>query len=110
MRDSGVPREDVFVTTKCPGDSTDPDGALDASLEALGVDAVDLWLVHWPEDGVRLDLWRSLLSAREAGRTRAIGVSDYSVAQLDEVTGAIAVIGFSLTPDEVARIDALAGG
>ena len=88
LRDSGVAREDVFVTTKCPGDSSDPDGTLDASLAALGVDAVDLWLVHWPEDGVRLDLWRSLVAAREAGRTRAIGVSNYSVEQLDEVTTA----------------------
>jgi 2,5-diketo-D-gluconate reductase A len=91
LRDSGVPREDVFVTTKCPGDSTDPDGALDASLRALGIDAVDLWLVHWPVDGVRLDLWRSLVMARDAGRTRAIGVSNYSVEQLDEVTGASGV-------------------
>jgi 2,5-diketo-D-gluconate reductase A len=91
LRDSGVPREQVFVTTKCPGDSTDPDGTLDASLEALGIDAVDLWLVHWPEDGVRLDLWRSLVAARDAGRTRAIGVSNYSVAQLDEVTAASGV-------------------
>ena len=91
LRDSGVPREDVFVTTKCPGGSDDPEGTLDASLEALGIDAVDLWLVHWPEDGVRLDLWRSLVAARDAGRTRAIGVSNYSVEQLDEVTGASGV-------------------
>ena len=91
LRDSAVPREDVFVTTKCPGNSTDPDGTLDASLDALGLDAVDLWLVHWPEGGVRLDLWRSLVAARDAGRTRAIGVSNYSVEQLDEVTGASGV-------------------
>jgi 2,5-diketo-D-gluconate reductase A len=91
LRESGVPRQDVFVTTKCPGDSTDPDGTLDSSLEALGVDAVDLWLVHWPENGVRLDLWRNLVAARNAGRTRAIGVSNYSVEQLDEVTEASGV-------------------
>ncbi|MFP5371145.1 MAG: aldo/keto reductase [Actinomycetes bacterium] len=83
LRDSGVPREEVFVTTKCPGDSDGPDGALDASLAALGVDAVDLWLVHWPEDGVRLDLWERLVAARTAGRTRAIGVSNYSLEQID---------------------------
>ena len=91
LHDSGVPREDVFLTTKCPGDSPDPQEELDASLAALGVDAVDLWLVHWPEGGVRLDLWRALVAARDAGRTRAIGVSNYSVAQLDEVTGASGV-------------------
>lgn len=91
LRDSGVPREDVFVTTKCPGDSADPDGTLDASLAALGIDAVDLWLVHWPEDGVRLDLWRSLVAARDTGRTQAIGVSNYSVEQLEEMTRASGV-------------------
>ena len=91
LRDSGVPREEVFVTTKCPGNSADPDGTLAASLDALGVDAVDLWLVHWPEDGVRLDLWQRMVAAREAGRTRAIGVSNYSVEQLDEVIGASGV-------------------
>jgi 2,5-diketo-D-gluconate reductase A len=83
LRDSGVPRNEVFVTTKCPGDSDDPDGTLDASLEALGVDAVDLWLVHWPADGVRVDLWRRLVAARDAGRTRAVGVSNYSLDQID---------------------------
>lgn len=91
LRDSGVPRDDVFVTTKCPGDSADPEGTLDESLQALGIDAVDLWLVHWPEDGVRLGLWQSLVAARDAGRTRAIGVSNYSVEQLDEVTAASGV-------------------
>ena len=87
LRDSGVAREDVFVTTKCPGGSDDPDGTLDASLAALGVDDVDLWLVHWPEgERVRHDLWRRFVAAREAGRTRAIGVSNYSPAQIDELT------------------------
>ena len=88
LRDSGVPREDVFVTTKCPGGSIDPDGTLDASLRALRLDAVDLWLVHWPHDRVRVELWRRFVAAREGGRTRAIGVSNYSLDQIDEVTAA----------------------
>ena len=91
LRDSGVPREEVFVTTKCPGDSADPDGTLDASLAALGVDAVDLWLVHWPEDGVRVDLWERLVAAREAGRTKAVGVSNYTVDQMDTLSSAVGV-------------------
>ena len=92
LRDSGVPREEVFVTTKCPGGSADPDGALDASLSALGIDAVDLWLVHWPEGGVRIDLWERLVAAREAGRARAVGVSNYSLGQIDTLTSAVGVI------------------
>jgi len=91
LRDSGVPRDRVFVTTKCPGDEPDPDARLDASLEALGTDAVDLWLIHWPVDGVRTDLWPRLVAAREAGRARAIGVSNYSPDQIDELARASGV-------------------
>lgn len=91
LRDSGVSREEVFVTTKCPGDSADPERTLAASLAALGLDAVDLWLVHWPDGGVRPDLWQSMVAAREAGRTRAIGVSNYSPEQIDEVTTTVGV-------------------
>lgn len=91
LRDSGVPRDEVFVTTKCPGDSSDPGAVLDASLAALDVDAVDLWLVHWPDGGVRTDLWERMVAAREAGRARAIGVSNYSPDQIDQVTSAVGV-------------------
>lgn len=91
LRDSGVPRDEVFVTTKCPGGSADPERTLTASLEALGVDGVDLWLVHWPEGGVRPDLWRAFAEARDAGRTRAIGVSNYSLDQIDALTAGTGV-------------------
>jgi len=83
LRDSGVPRDEVFVTTKLPGGSAEPDKTLAASLAALGVDAVDLWLVHWPTGGARVDLWRRFVAERDAGRTRAIGVSNYSLEQID---------------------------
>ena len=86
LRDSGVAREEVFVTTKCPGGSDDPDGTLENSLRDLGLDAVDLWLVHWPVNGVRLDLWHRFVAAQEAGRARAIGVSNYSLDQIDTLT------------------------
>jgi diketogulonate reductase-like aldo/keto reductase len=87
LRDSGVPRDEVFVTTKVPGGADDPRATLDASLRDLGLDAVDLWLVHWPDAGrVREDLWGACVEARDAGRARAIGVSNYSLEQLDQLT------------------------
>src|SRR3954466_11162013 len=83
LRDSGVPRDEVFVTTKLPGGSAEPDKTLAASLAALGVDAVDLWLVHWPTGGARVDLWRRFVAERDARRARALGASNYSLEQSD---------------------------
>jgi diketogulonate reductase-like aldo/keto reductase len=47
---------------------------------------VDLWLIHWPPGGAGVDLWRRFLDARDAGRARAVGVSNYDVRQIDELT------------------------
>jgi 2,5-diketo-D-gluconate reductase A len=92
LRDSGVPPADVFVTTKLPpGNAGRPDATLDASLSALGVHAVDLWLVHWPPGGPGVDLWRRFVAARDDGRARAIGVSNYSLEQIDVLTGQVGV-------------------
>jgi 2,5-diketo-D-gluconate reductase A len=89
LRDSGVPREQVFVTTKLPAERVGREaGTLEASLRALGVDAVDLWLIHWPPGGAAPRVWRELLAAQEAGRAHSVGVSNYSLAQLDELTAA----------------------
>lgn len=87
LRDSGVPRDEVFITTKLPPANAGRERAtIAASLAALGLDQVDLWLVHWPPNGeARPDTWRELIAARAEGLTRAIGVSNYSVAQLDEL-------------------------
>jgi diketogulonate reductase-like aldo/keto reductase len=92
LRASGVPRGEVFVTTKLPPDRAgQADATLDASLRALSVDAVDLWLVHWPPpDSVAL--WRSFVRAREDGRARDIGVSNYDLADLDELADATGVM------------------
>jgi 2,5-diketo-D-gluconate reductase A len=92
LRDSGVDRDEVFVTTKLPPPRADhADQVLAGSLDALGVDAVDLWLVHWPPGGARPDVWERFVAAREAGRARAIGVSNYSLEQVDELTAATGV-------------------
>jgi diketogulonate reductase-like aldo/keto reductase len=92
LRDSGVDRDEVFVTTKLPPDRADrPDETLDASLRALGVDAVDLWLVHWPPGGPGVDLWRRFVAARDDGRARDVGVSNYSLDQVDVLTDRVGV-------------------
>lgn len=85
--DSGVPREDVFVTTKVPpGDAGRERRTLEASLRALGLDHVDLWLVHWPPGGeTTVRMWKQLLALRDDGLARAVGVSNFGVAQLDEI-------------------------
>jgi diketogulonate reductase-like aldo/keto reductase len=90
VRDSGIGRENVFITTKCPPGNADREAqTLDASLKALGVDFVDLWLVHWPPNRqASPDTWKAFIEALEQGKTRAIGVSNYSIAQIDELIAA----------------------
>jgi 2,5-diketo-D-gluconate reductase A len=90
MRDSGLQRRDVFVTTKLPpGRAGRERETIAASLRALGTDDVDLWLVHWPPGGrARPQLWRELLAIRDQGLARAVGVSNYGTGQLDELIGA----------------------
>jgi diketogulonate reductase-like aldo/keto reductase len=87
IRDSGIEREDIFITTKCPpGNAGHEAQTIDQSLKDLGVDYVDLWLVHWPPNGeARPDTWKAFIDALEAGKTKSIGVSNYSVAQIDEL-------------------------
>jgi 2,5-diketo-D-gluconate reductase A len=89
LEQSGVARDDVFVTTKCPpnhgGDALD---TLRRSLDLLGTDHVDLWLIHWPGDRSQVGLWRSFVEAREQGLARDIGVSNFDVGMIDEVTEA----------------------
>jgi diketogulonate reductase-like aldo/keto reductase len=87
LRDSGLPREDVFITTKLPPERAGRGReTLQASLRALDVTAVDLWLIHWPprvKDVV--STWEEMLAARADGLARAVGVSNFSTAQLDRV-------------------------
>jgi diketogulonate reductase-like aldo/keto reductase len=85
IRRSGVPREEVFVTTKVWNSDQGFDTTLrafDASLERLGMDTVDLYLVHWPVKGKYRDTWRALERIYAEGRARAIGVSNFLVHHL----------------------------
>ena len=87
VRDSSLPREHVFITTKLPPrDAGRARSTLEASLRALGTEYVDLWLVHWPPHGrASVETWRQLLALRDEGMARAVGVSNYSIAELDEL-------------------------
>jgi 2,5-diketo-D-gluconate reductase A len=87
VHDSGIPRAEVFVTTKLPADRVGREReTIGASLRALAMDYVDLWLVHWPPRGqARPATWRELLAVRDEGLARSVGVSNYTTAQIDEL-------------------------
>jgi diketogulonate reductase-like aldo/keto reductase len=84
LRDSGVAREDVFITTKFFPARDDPAAEIENSLRRLGVDQVDLYLVHWPQGGPTW-AWAGMEKALERGHTRAIGVSNFSIEEVDEL-------------------------
>ncbi|MGN7799882.1 aldo/keto reductase [Leifsonia sp. 22587] len=87
---SGVPRDDWFVTTKLDGNYQGDDRAvagLDASLQRLGLDYVDLLLIHWPlpQRDQFVSTWETFIRLREAGKARAIGVSNFKPAHIDRL-------------------------
>jgi 2,5-diketo-D-gluconate reductase A len=84
LRDSGVPREEVFITTKFYPARDDAEVEAQGSLERLGVEQVDLYIIHWPQGGPTW-AWDGMQRARERGYARSIGVSNFSIAQLDEL-------------------------
>ena len=87
-----LPRDDVFVTTKLPAEAVGRvRETIEQSLDLLGLDAVDLWLVHWPPGGAAPHVWEQVVAARTDGLARAVGVSNYSLAQVDELTAATGV-------------------
>jgi diketogulonate reductase-like aldo/keto reductase len=84
LRESGVPRAEVFITTKFFPARKDPAVEIERSLQRLGVDYVDLYIVHWPEGGP-LWAWPGMERAHAAGHARSIGVSNFSVEQLHQL-------------------------
>jgi diketogulonate reductase-like aldo/keto reductase len=82
LRDSGVPREEVFVTTKFYPGRDDAEAEAQRSLERLGVEYVDLYIIHWPQGGPTR-AWDGMQRAQAAGYARSIGVSNYSADELD---------------------------
>jgi diketogulonate reductase-like aldo/keto reductase len=87
LRDSGVPRNEVFLTTKFFPDLKDPVAEAERSLRRLGVDQVDLYLIHWPQGGPTW-AWPGMERAQELGLARSIGVSNFGVGELDDVIAA----------------------
>jgi diketogulonate reductase-like aldo/keto reductase len=88
VRESGIPRAEIFITTKVWNDDQGYDSTLrafDASLGRLKMDYIDLYLIHWPVTGKRPDTWRALSHLYEQKRCRAIGVSNYTIRHLNEL-------------------------
>ena len=104
VRASGVPREEVFVTTKVWNDEQGYDAALracNASLKRLAFSFVDLYLIHWPVRTKRAETWRAMERVLKEGKARAVGVSNYMVPHLEELAGSAvtpAVNQFELHP------------
>jgi 2,5-diketo-D-gluconate reductase A len=87
LRESGVARDRVFITTKFNPSRKDPAAEAERSLQRLGVDYVDLYLVHWPQGGATR-AWPGMQRAQELGYARSIGVSNFGVRELDQVLAA----------------------
>ena len=90
IRESGIPREELFVTTKLDIDRHGRDeaaAALDESLRRLGLDHVDLYLIHWPrpQEDRYVETWQGLEKLASEGRARAIGVSNFQVPHLERL-------------------------
>ena len=89
---SGVDRDDVFVTTKCPPNRAGKElETLERSLELLGTDHVDLWLIHWPGKADLDSIWSAFVAAQQKGLARDIGVSNFDVGQIEQVERATGV-------------------
>jgi 2,5-diketo-D-gluconate reductase A len=90
IRESGIPRDDLYITTKLwNGDQPHARDAISSSLDRLGLEHVDLYLIHWPapERGTYVQAWHSLHELRDAGLTTSIGVSNFLTEHLDVLAG-----------------------
>ena len=84
MKESGLPRQDIFITTKFWPESKDPAAEIEQSLQRLGTDYVDLYIIHWPAGGPTW-AWPGMEQAHERGYARSIGVSNFDVDELAQV-------------------------
>lgn len=94
IKESGVPRNQLFVTTKVWNEQIrrgETSTSIDESLGRLGLDYIDLMLLHWPVEG-RVQAWKDLIMARNDGRVRSIGVSNFLPEHLNDVIDATAIV------------------
>ena len=94
---SGIPRDDLFITTKLWNDRHDgdePRAAISESLDKLGLSQVDLYLVHWPTPARDnyVHAWEKMIELRDAGLARSIGVSNHLVPHLERIVAATGVV------------------
>lgn len=108
IADSGIPREELFITTKLWNSDQGAENvrpALESSLEKLGLDYVDLYLIHWPTPGrdLYVETWKEMQKLRDEGLIKSIGVSNFEPVHLDRLkaeTGELPVINqIELHPD-----------
>jgi len=90
LRASGIARDEIFLTTKFFPRNDDPATEAEASLRRLGVDQVDLYIIHWPAGGPTW-AWPGMERARELGYARSIGVSNFNVDEITELTSVATV-------------------
>ncbi|MCV3295977.1 MAG: aldo/keto reductase [Oenococcus sp.] len=97
IRRSGIPRSKFFVTSKLPGKYHHYEDALkmiQESIFRMGIDYLDLYLIHWPNPkrGLYLEAWQALIEARKQGLVRSIGVSNFTAEHLDKIISETAVV------------------
>jgi 2,5-diketo-D-gluconate reductase A len=98
VAESGIPREELYITTKLNNNNHAPDRVLSSlsdSLDRLGLDYVDLFLIHWPLPEIDIDYvdtWNAMITARGTGDTRSIGVSNFTEENLRRITGPSSVV------------------
>ncbi len=95
IANSGIPRDELFIITKLwNSDHDDPHAAFQRSLDFLGLEAVDLYLIHWPVPmhGTALNAWRGLVEIVGSGRSRSIGVSNFEIEHLQELVNETGVV------------------
>lgn len=95
VRKSGIPREEVFITTKLWNSDHGYDTAIAAcekSLKSLTLSYIDLYLIHWPVEGLREETWRAMETLQKEGKCRAIGVSNYMIWHLEELLNSSSTI------------------
>jgi len=107
LAESGVARDELFITTKIWIDNLAADkliGSLEASLQKLGTEQVDLTLIHWPSPGNAVPLEESmtaLMQARERGLTRMIGISNFTIAQMRQAAAAVGAANVATNQVEI---------